>query len=116
MSSLLVLNWRQELLQGELANGPIGRGVAGEWIQEKRRSSRQTRLMSFGRGLVMIGLNVLVGSHQVRKGNHEQTNPYQPPNLQPPADGNRRVRFPGGTCLGHALVVESCHRRSVAAA
>ena len=45
-----------------------------------------------------------------------QTNPRQPPDLQPSAHGNRRVRFPGGTRPGYALVVESRYRRSVAAA
>ena len=43
-------------------------------------------------------------------------NPRQPPHLQPSTHGNRRVRFPGGTRPGYALVVESRHRRSVAAA
>ena len=42
--------------------------------------------------------------------------PCQPPDLQPSAHGSRRVRLPGGTGPGYALVVESCHRRSVAAA
>jgi glucan phosphorylase len=45
--------------------------------------------------------------------NHEQTHPCQSPNLQSSAHGNRRLRFPGRTCAGYALVVESCYRRSV---
>ena len=45
-----------------------------------------------------------------------ETNPRQPPDLQPSAHGNRGVRFPGGAGPGYALVVESCYRRSVAAA
>ena len=48
--------------------------------------------------------------------NHERTNPRQPPDVQPSTHGNRGVRFPGGACPESALVVESCHRRSVAAA
>ena len=46
--------------------------------------------------------------------NHEQTNPRQPSDLQPSTHGNRGIRFPGGACPGYALVVEPCHRRSVA--
>ena len=42
--------------------------------------------------------------------------PCQPPDLQPSAHGSRGIRFPGGAGPGYALVVESCHRRSVAAA
>ena len=46
--------------------------------------------------------------------NHERPNPRQPPDLQPSAHRNRGIRFPGRACPGHALVVEPCHRRSVA--
>ena len=47
---------------------------------------------------------------------YEQTNTCQPPDIRPSTHGNRGVRFPGGAGPGYALVVESCHRRSVAAA
>ncbi len=50
------------------------------------------------------------------RGNHEQASPCQPPDLQPSTCGNRRVRFPGGTRPGYALVVGSCYRQGVAAA
>ena len=56
------------------------------------------------------------GVRRIRGRNHEQPNPRQPPDLQPSAHGNRGIRFPGGARPGYALVVESCHRRSVAAA
>src|ERR1035438_554823 len=53
---------------------------------------------------------------RIRKRNHDRPHPRQPPDLQPSTDRNRGIRFAGGTRLKYALVVESCHRRSVAAA
>ena len=53
---------------------------------------------------------------QIWRRNHEQTNTCQPPDLQSSTHGSRGIRFPGGACPGYALVVESCRRRSVAAA
>jgi alpha-D-glucose phosphate-specific phosphoglucomutase len=53
---------------------------------------------------------------QMRRRNHEQTKTCHPPDIRPPTHGRRGIRFPGGACPGYALVVESCHRRSMAAA
>lgn len=46
----------------------------------------------------------------------EQTHPCQPPQIPTPTHENRRLRLSGGTRLGYARVVESCDRRSLAAA
>ena len=48
--------------------------------------------------------------------NHERTYACQPPHIPSPPHGDCGIRFPGGARLGYALVLESCHRRSVAAA
>jgi hypothetical protein len=47
------------------------------------------------------------------KENHESTNPCQPLHIRSLPRGNRGLRFPGGTRLGYALVVESFYRRSL---
>ena len=46
----------------------------------------------------------------------ERTNTGQSPEGASFIHGSRGIRFPGRACPGYALVVESCHRRSVAAA
>ena len=59
-------------------------------------------------------LSAMHWRRRIRGRNHERPSPRQPPDLQPSTHRNRGIRFPGRTCPGHALVVEPCHRRSVA--
>ena len=64
-----------------------------------------------------IRTNAFEDSVQSKFGAENMTNiTRQPPDIQFSSHGNRRVRFPGRACPGHALVVEPCHRRSVARA